>query len=341
MKTFKSDNYSGIHPQILESIIKANTEHAMAYCEDELTKKCNQRFNEIFEQECKVVYVFNGTGANVLSIKSCLKSYQAIICADSAHINTNETGAPESITGVKIYSVPTNDGKITPLQIRKEYTKQNIFGKQRAMPKMVSISQCTEYGTVYTLQELQEIKKMCVELDLYLHIDCCRVFNACAYLNCNLADITSKIGADIISLGGTKLGCMIAESVVIFNPKLMIDVEYLQKNTLQLYSKNRFMACQYLALFQNNLWLEIANNQNKIAKTLEKELTKKGFEMVQKVESNHLFIKMPTELAQKLQESNWCYIWPDDNISQIRLVINFDNTQKDALELINFIKNNT
>jgi threonine aldolase len=330
MKTFKSDNYSGIHPKVLESITQTNIGHSIAYGDDEITQKCNKLFNTIFEKDCKVVYVFNGTGANVLAIKNCLRQYEAIICAETAHINSQETGAAEAVAGVKLCSLPTTDGKITANQIKEKYLENTIFGKHSSKCKMVSITQCTEFGTVYTVEELKAIKKVCVECEMYLHIDCCRVYNACASLDCTLAEITSKIGADIISLGGTKLGAMIAESIVIFNPKLAKEVDYMQKNTLQLYSKNRFIACQYLALFQDNLWLEISNHQNKIAKILKSKLVERGYKITQKVESNHLFVKMPMEVAEKLQASNWCYIWPEKTVSQIRLVTSFDSTVEDV-----------
>jgi threonine aldolase len=337
MKTFKSDNYSGIHPKVMEAIIQANTSHATAYGDDELTQRCNQVFETVFEKECKVVYVFNGTGANVLAIKNCLRQHESVICAETAHINAQETGAVESVAGVKLYSIPTVDGKIRGDQIKEKYLEKTAFGKHSSKPKMVSITQCTEFGTIYTIEELKNIKKVCTEYDMYLHIDCCRVYNAAASLNCSFADITSKVGADIISLGGTKLGCMMAEAVVIFNPELTKDIDYIQKNTLQLYSKNRFMAAQYLALFQDNLWLDIAQQQNSIAKKLEDQLSKLGYETTQKVESNHLFVNIPKELAQKLQAANWCYIWPDKGTSQIRLVTSFDSTQEDIESFIGLL----
>jgi threonine aldolase len=338
MKTFKSDNYSGIHPTILESITKANVEHDVAYCDDQITAQCNTLFEKIFESPCKIIYVPTGTGANVLALKISLRQYEAVICAESAHINTNETGAPEAIAGIKIYAISTTDGKITPAQIRAEYSKQTVFGKHRANPKMVSISQCTEYGTVYNLEELTQIGQTCRELGLYLHIDCCRVYNACVELDCPLADIVSSSRADSISLGGTKLGCMMAESVVIFNPQLMVDTEYLQKNTLQLYSKNRFLACQYIALLENGLWKSLATKQNNLASLLKEQLLELGYAMNQKVESNHLFVEMPSELALHLQTTGWCYIWPDPEVSMVRIVINFDSTVEDLEKFMSEIQ---
>jgi threonine aldolase len=202
MKTFKSDNYSGIHPKILEAIIDTNDNHSIAYGDDEMTLKCDQKFCSVFEKECKVVYVFNGTGANVLSIKNCLRQYEAVICAETAHINSQETGAAEAIAGVKLYTIPTKDGKINADQIRDKYLEKTAFGKHSSRPKMVSITQCTEFGTIYTAAELEAIKMVCVEFELYFHIDCCRLYNACASLGCGLADITSKVGADIRSYDG-------------------------------------------------------------------------------------------------------------------------------------------
>jgi len=338
-KFFKSDNYSGIHEKVLQSIINSNNGHMSAYCDDEVSLECNLLFNKIFQTNSKVLYAFSGTGANVLAVKSCLKPSQAIICSSSAHINTNEPGAIESVAGVKIYPIQTNDGKISSFQIYKEYQKNTVFGKHSAMPRLVSISQPTELGTVYSLDELKAIKKTCTELNLYLHIDCCRVYNAAVSLNCSLAQTTSDIGADIISLGGTKLGCMLAEAVIIFNPSLKEESDYIQKNTLQLYSKNRFVASQYLALLQDNLWFEIAKHENDLAKSLEQNFLNKGFKINQKVQSNHVFVELDKDLAKKLQHKGWCYIWPDEKLSLIRLVTSFDNTEDDIQDLFYFINN--
>ena len=215
--------------------------------------------------------------------------------------------------------------------------EHHAYGKHRSKPALVSITQCTEYGTVYNIDELRSIRSICTELGLLLHIDCCRVYNAAAYLDCSLADITSKIGADIISLGGTKIGCMLAESVVIFNPDLYQDAEYIQKNTLQLYSKNRFLACQYVALFENELWRDLAKHQNQIAKTIESKLLGLGFKTTQKVESNHLFVEVKPELANKLENAGLCYIWPGEG-SQVRLVTSFDSNEDDIEALISNLK---
>jgi threonine aldolase len=253
------------------------------------------------------------------------------------HINSQETGAAESIAGVKLCTIQTADGKITADQIKEKYLEKSKFGKHSSKPKMVSITQCTEFGTVYTVEELLAIKSVCVEFDLYIHIDCCRVYNACASLGCSLAEITSKVGADIMSLGGTKLGAMIAESVVVFNPKLAKDIEYLQKNTLQLFSKNRFLAAQYLALFKDDLWLQIATHQNKLAMILESRLAEVGFETTQKVQSNHVFVKLPLDMAEKLQAAGWCYVWPDKEVSQVRLVTSFDSTEEDIESFISIL----
>jgi threonine aldolase len=332
---FKSDNYSGIYPKIYEYLGRFNSGHSLAYGDDEVTKKAIELIKNQTAENIKVVFTLNGTGTNVLAIKLMCKQFESVICADSSHININESGAPESVAGIKLITITNILGKITPEQIKQVYLKQLNNGKHAPIPKAVSITQCTEYGTVYTIAELSKIRNVCDELNLYLHIDACRIYNAAIALNTSLSEITRF--ADVISLGGSKLGCMLAESLIVFNPNLFYGLENLQKNTLQLYSKNRFLACQYIALFENCLWRELANIQNNLAKELERELIKTGLTITHPVETNHIFAQTTKELAETLEKANYCYIWTKDPYS-IRLVTSFDNTSEDVYDLIKFIK---
>jgi threonine aldolase len=338
-KTFKSDNYSGVHFEVMSAIFAANVGHATAYSNDEYTHKANLTLQENFggkEKVHKILYVFNGTSANVLALRACLRPYQSIICANSAHINANETGAVESITGSRLVLLPQTNGKITAQQISEFLEHSN--GIHSPQPKVVSITQTTEYGTTYTIEELKAIKKVCLEHDLYLHLDGCRIYNAAVFLACDFAAMTSEVGIDILSLGGTKNGAMMAEAVLVFNQSLVNGLEYLQKNTLQLYSKNRFMAVQFSALFTNNLWKRNAENANNMAKYMAEELQKiENVKLAFPCETNQLFVEMPLEWCKNLESKGYCYII-DEKQPLIRLVCSYDTTKEDVHELIANIK---
>ncbi len=337
-RSFKSDNYSGIHPEVLQAIVEANQGHATAYAEDSLSIEVKALIQKIFQKPCEVVYVLNGTGANVLSLKLCLRPGESVLLADSSHLNVNESGAPESVTGAKLLAVKTNsNSKITPEAVRKKYQAETLNSYHATLPKVLSISQATELGTVYSIAELQALKTLCLELDLYLHIDACRIYNAAEYLKVELSEITSQVGADLISFGGTKNGAMLAEAVVIFNPELQKNYRYIQKNTLQLYSKNRYAAAQYKALLQNDLWLRSARQANSLARNLEKQiLSIPNLKVVYPVEANMLFLETTRELANLLLAKGLCYLWSEDPCV-VRLVLSFDNTEADLIELLNLI----
>ena len=339
---FKSDNYAGIHPNLLAKITAVNIGHESSYGADKYTKYAELCFQEVFNREFRVAFTLNGTGTNVLALKIALKPHESVISANTAHINTNETGAPESVVGCKILTINTENGKITAEQIKAKYIEATAFGRHATHPKLVSITQCTEFGTVYDLLELKQIRKVCDELNLLLHIDGCRIYNAASFLNVDLDQIA--VFADFLSLGGTKLGAIMAESLLVFNPGFFDGLEYVHKNTLQLNSKNRFVASQYLGLFENNaqnkpLWLELAEHENKLAHLIGQELSNLGFKIIQKVESNHIFVEVGEKIAKLLESSGYCYIWTQ-NPFVVRFVVSFDNTESDVGDLITFIKNN-
>jgi len=336
MKSFRSDNYSGVHPEIMQAIIDSNLEHAPSYLEDFYTIEANKIIKKNFTEDCKIIYCFNGTAANVLALRACTKPYQSIICSDVAHINKNETGAIESLVGSKLIGLAHQNGKITAQQI-EDFLKTHK-GIHEPQPKVVSIAQATEAGTVYTTEEIKAIKEVCVKNKLYLHVDGCRIFNAAVFLDKSLAEISCEIGVDILSLGGTKNGAMMAEAVLVFNKELFDGVEYLQKNTLQLYSKNRFLAAQYLALFKNNLWQRNAENANKMASLLASKLTEfSEVIIVVPCESNQLFLMMPLEWCKVLQEKYFCYVWME-NPPIVRVVCSFDSTEDDVNSMIEAIR---
>lgn len=330
--TFRSDNYSGVHPEIMAALSAANDGHAPAYMNDEFTLEANNLLKEHFAKEIRVLYCFNGTSANVLALRACLKPYQSIICSSSAHIHGHEAGAPEGIIGTKLILLPHKDGKITAQQVEEHLSAH--AGTHMPQPKVVSLTQATEYGTVYSVSELKAIKKVCEQHAIYLHVDGCRIYNAAVHLGCSLAAIANESGVDILSLGGTKNGAMMAEAALFFNPDLFEGLAYLQKSTLQLYSKNRFMAVQFTALFSNDLWKRNASHANAMAKLLAEELGGiKGVRLVVPCQTNQLFVEMPLPWCLALEQKGLCYIL-SKSPPVIRLVCSFDTSKADIARLL-------
>jgi len=337
-RSFKSDNFSGVHQEIMAALSLANVDHSPSYGEDAYTQRAYDALEEALGAPCRIAFVFNGTGANVLALKTALRPYQSVVCSEWAHINTNETGAPESMIGTKMLAISSPDGKITPESIRQRAGRETLNEIHATQPKVLSIAQCTEYGTVYTPDELLRLKKMADELHLYLHMDGCRLYNAAAAVGCSLADMTAAAGVDILSLGGTKNGAMMAEAVVVFNEDLWEGLAYLQKNTTQLFSKNRFIAAQFSALFHNDLWYRNAFHANRMAALLSEGLTAMdGLELSKPVEANHVFIHLPLSVGMQLQEEGWCYVWNEDP-AEVRFVCSFDTTEQDVDDLLRSLR---
>lgn len=327
LKSFASDNNSGVHPKIMDAIVKANTGQASAYGTDEYTKRAVELFKKHFGDEIEVYFAFNGTGANVLGLKAITKSTDSIICAETAHLNVDECGAPEHFTGCKVIALPTNDGKITPEQIKQRLIR---FGDQHfSQPKVISITQTTEYGTLYTLEEIQAIARLAHEHGMFLHMDGSRLANAAASLGMPFKEFTVDAGVDVLSFGGTKNGLMIGEAVVFFNKDLAADFKYIRKQGMQLASKMRFIAAQFEALLTDELWLENAKNANAMAKKLASLLEGNPFvQITQKVESNSIFAIIPKEYISVLQEKFAFNVWSAEK-SEVRWMTAFDTTEED------------
>lgn len=256
---FASDNYSGIHPQILAAIAAANGGHQPAYGTDVYTAQLKQCIQQQFGEQAQAFPVFNGTGANVMALQALLPRYGAVICADSAHIHNDEGVAPEYVAGIKILAVTTADGKLTP-----ELIAQQAWGwgnEHRAQPRAVYISQTTELGTCYSVAEIRAIADYCHQHGMWLYMDGARLANAAAHLNASLHDITTAAGVDMVSFGGTKNGIMLGECIVVLNPELADSMVYLRKINMQLGSKMRFISAQFLALLENDLWRALARSQ--------------------------------------------------------------------------------
>ncbi len=333
---FASDNNSGIHPEILDAIAAANQGHAVGYGGDELTEKARQRFKQEFGDQTEVFFVFNGTGANVLGLSTLTHSFNSIICAETAHIQVDECGAPEKLTGCKLLPVETQKGKITPEGIRK-YLHGFDF-EHHSQPKVISISQVTELGTVYSLEEIKDITSLAHEYGLFVHMDGARLANAAVALGLPFRAFTVDAGVDVLSFGGTKNGMMMGEAVLFFNPELTKNTKYIRKQSMQLYSKMRFVSAQFLAYFENELWKKNASHSNAMAKLLETEVKKiPAIQLTQEVEANGVFAIVPAEIIPQLQGKYFFYMW-DEHRSEVRWMTSFDTEEDDVHNFIALIK---
>ncbi len=327
MRSFGSDNHSGICPEILKAIADANADHALAYGDDEYTQRLTARIRTHFGETASPYLVFNGTGANMLCIDAMCRSHEAVICAETAHINVDECGAPQRIVGCRLLTVDTPDGKLTPALVR---TRLHGFGFQHhSQPRAISITQPTELGTCYTLDEIRALADLAHEYNMYLHIDGARLANAAATLNCSLRALTTDAGADCVSLGGTKNGLLMGECAVILNPELDNQLPYRRKQMAQLGSKMRYMAAQMDCYLQDDLWRRNAEHSNAMAQRLYQAVKDlPGIRIVYPVEANSVFVQLARPIWTKLQEDYFFYDWiEDDNI--VRWMCSFDTTQED------------
>ena len=336
LRGFASDNNASVHPAVMEAVVKANTGHAVAYGDDPLTNEAKCLFKTVFGQETQAYFVYNGTGANVISIQALTHSFNAVVCARTAHINVDECGAPEKLTGCKLLPVDTDNGKMTVEQIK---TYMHGFGfEHHSQPKLVSITQAGELGTVYTPKEVKAIADYVHSIGLYLHMDGARIANAAASLNCSLADVSIKAGVDVLSFGGTKNGLMFGEAIVFANAQLAENVKYIRKQSMQLHSKMRYVAAQFIALLKGDLWLENARHANKMAQALAKGIEDiKEVQLTQKVESNGLFAIVPRKIIKPLQDEFFFYMW-DESRCEVRWMTSFDTTENDIAEFIKVLK---
>jgi len=336
MKSFASDNYAGVLPEVMEALEKANSLHARSYGADELTQRVTMLFKEVFDTDCDVYFVFNGTGANVLSISSATQSYNAVLCSDTSHIYNDESSAPETFTGCRFFPLKANDkGKLDVATIRERLIRKGDV--HYAQTAMLSITQATEYGTVYTPEEIKEISVVAKENGLYLHMDGSRFFNAAASLGCGLQDISATAGVDILSLGGTKAGMMFGEAVVVFNKELSKHIAYKHKQIMQLASKTRFIAAQFEAMLKNELWRTTATHSNKMAELLCSHLSKnRNVNITKPVQANALFAEIPRHWYEPLQEHYPFYVWKE-NTHEVRLMCAWDTKEEDIENFISAV----
>jgi threonine aldolase len=327
-----SDNHAGMHPDILAALAAANRGHAVAYGGDPWTASAEALFREHFGEAIHVYFVFLGTAANVLSLQAATDPYNAVICADTAHIHVDECGAPERHTGCKLLTVATPDGKLTCDGIREHL---HGFGfEHHAQPRAISITQATEMGTVYTPEEIAAIADLAHGHDMLLHVDGARLANAAAALGLDFRQLTADVGVDVLSFGGTKNGMMVGEAIVFFNTDLARRFKYRRKQGMQLASKMRFIAAQFEALLSNDLWRRCARHANRMASLLAEELQAlPGIRISQKVESNGVFAIVPPEIIAPLQAVCPFYVW-NQKTSEVRWMTSFDTTEDDILRFI-------
>ncbi|MEZ7884625.1 Low specificity L-threonine aldolase [bioreactor metagenome] len=334
--SFGSDNHSGVHEKILNAISKCNQEFQIAYGEDEYTKKAELLFKQLFGDESEVIFVFNGTGANVLSLFAANESFNAIICPSTAHIYVDECGAPEKITGAKLIPVKHNNGKIDLNALHSELKGFNV--QHHSQIKTISISQPTEFGTLYTPDEIRKIADIAHSFGGYLHIDGARIANASASLNLQFKSFTADCGVDIVSFGGTKNGLLFGEAVVLLNKELSKNILYKRKHIGQLFSKSRFIAAQFIEYLSNNLYFDLATHSNLMAKYLAEQLLQfDQVKITRPVETNGVFAIIPPKITDQLIQEEYFYIW-DESINEVRLMCSFTTTKQDIDKFIETLR---
>jgi len=325
---FASDNYAGVHPEILAALASANGGHVTSYGADPYTAAATDVLRSHFGPQAQVFFVFNGTGANVVSLQSMTQRWDAVICAESAHVNTDECGAPEKIAGLKLLTVPAPDGKLTPSLIDRQ-----AFGwgdEHRAQPRVVSITQSTELGTLYTAEEIAVLTAHAHDRGMFVHLDGARLANAAAALGVPLRAFTTDAGVDVLSFGGTKNGLMFGEAIVVLNPDAVRGLQFLRKAAMQLASKMRFVGVQFETLLSGDLWLCSAQHANAMAARLAGALRDvPGLRITQDVAVNAVFAVLPREVTTRLQEEFHFYVW-NEHTGEVRWMCAFDTTEQDV-----------
>lgn len=339
---FASDNYAGVHPELFAAMQSVNDGHERAYGDDYVTGELNKTFKSHFGNSAEVFPVFNGTGANVVALSSILKRWEAVICAETAHINSDEGGAPEKMAGIKLWTIPTTDGKLTP-----ELIKPHLFdigSVHRAQVGAISITQTTELGTVYSIDEIRALADFAHENNILLHMDGARLSNAAAALGKSFKEFTTDLGVDLVSFGGTKIGALAAEAVVVLNSATLAhSIPFLRKTSMQLPSKMRFVSAQLIALLENDFAINSAKHANAMAQALDagvREIAAGSNGRVSvpnPTQANAVFPILPAEIIEALQEKYWFYIW-DHRIGQARWMCAWDTKPEDVEGLLQALR---
>jgi len=332
-KTLASDNYAGILPGIAEAVFEAASGHETSYGHDKYTQMAKEEFEKLFGKELEVTFVFNGTGANVLGMSCAVHSFNSIFCPQISHINVDESTAPETFTSCRIYPLPCNaQGKIEAATLSGAIIRKG--DEHHPQPAILTISQPTEYGTLYTTNELKEISQILKQHDMIFHVDGARFFNALTSTGLSAREMFTETGVDIISVGGTKVGLLFGEAVVFLRTELAKNLKYKQKQSMQLPSKMRFISSQFYTLLNKELWKDSSAHANAMAKRLEAGLSKiEGIEITKPVETNAVFVIFPENIISKLQEFMFFYMWKDAT-GEARLMCSFDTTEKEIDEFV-------
>ena len=333
---FASDNYAGVHPEVLAARVAANGGHQVSYGEDAYTARLHEVLAGHLGREVAVFPVFNGTGANVLALQSMLPRWGAVVCTETAHIHTDENGAPERVGGIKLLTVPTPDGKLTP-----ELVDRQAWGwgdEHHAQPLVVSITQTTELGTCYTAEEIRAICDHAHGLGMRVHLDGARIANAAASLDLPLRAFTTDVGVDVLSFGGTKNGLLGAEAVVVLDPEASEGLQYLRKMNMQLASKMRFISAQLVALLEDDLWLRSAHHANAMAQRVHDAVVGlPGVTIVRPVQANAIFAILPPGVADRLRARFRFYDW-NEATGEVRWMCAFDTTETDVDAFANALR---
>lgn len=324
---FASDNNAGIHPVILDAIIQANKGHTLAYGDDPYTEKAKELLRHHLGEEAEVFFVMNGTGANVLGLSAVTGSYNAILCAETAHIEMDECGAPEKFTGCKLMTCATRDGKVNPGMLAG--LLHGLGFEHHVQPRVISISQATEMGTVYQIGEIKELSDFAHAHDMLLHMDGARIANAAVSLNCTFREMTTDAGVDVLSFGGTKNGLQYGEAVIFLRPELAGNFKYIRKQGMQLLSKMRFISAQYIAYLEKDIWKANASHANRMARILCDRISPlAGVTITQQVEANGVFAILPERVIRPLQEKYFFYMWNEEKW-EVRWMTSFDTREED------------
>ncbi len=335
-KSFASDNNAGIHPQILDAIIKANENDYISYGDDAYTREAVHYFKKEFGEETEVFFVLNGTGANATALKTITRSFEAIVCPETAHIAVDECGAVENLTGAKLLTVPTHEGKLSVDQVRSFIHFQG--DQHHSQPRVISISQSTELGTLYSLEEIRQLADFAHQNNMFLHMDGARIANACAAMGISLRAMSKETGVDVLSFGSSKNGMGFGEAVVFFKPELSKFFPFIRKQSMQLLSKLRFVTCQYKAYFENELWRKNAENANRLAGLLFDLLQNvPNLKTTRKSEVNAVFCILPKDKIEALQDKRFFYVW-DEESGEVRFMTSFNMTEQDVTDFVEFLK---
>ena len=333
---FASDNNAGVHPEIMKAIESVNSGHTIAYGDDPFTASAVKKIKNILGEKVRPYFVFTGTAANVLGLDAITKPYHSIICAETSHIHEDECGAPERWTGCKLLSVESPDGKLSPATIEKHM--YGIGFEHHSQPHVISITQSTEMGTVYTPDEIRAVTDYAHDHNMLVHMDGARISNAAASLGTGFREFTVDTGVDVLSFGGTKNGMMYGEAVVFMSEDFAYDFKYLRKQGMQLASKMRFIAAQFNRFLDEDVWLKNASHANRMAKILEAEVMKiDGIRITQPVQSNAVFAILPKEIITVLQEAFFFYVWNEAS-GEVRWMCSYDTTEEDVINFSSLIR---